>query len=117
MRVCVPDRERDRERERKREREREREGGRERARERVSASVSRLERERERERECTRERERESESDIPCCTPIAVTPDLMSDPKAERADTSLPLHRGTGQLGERKENGVFAEVAEVAVPT
>ena len=54
---------------------------------------------------------------IPCCTPIAVAPDLMSDPKARSADTSLPLHAGTGQLGERKENGVFAEVAEVAVLT
>jgi len=41
----------------------------------------------------------------------------MFDPKAECADTSLPLPSSMGQLGERKENGVFAEVADMAVPT
>jgi len=41
----------------------------------------------------------------------------MSNPKAERADTSLPLPSSMGQLGERKENVVFVEVADVAVPT
>ena len=35
----------------------------------------------------------------------------MSDLKAERADTSLPLHTGTGQLGERKKMGCAPVVA------
>jgi len=35
----------------------------------------------------------------------------MSSLKAGRANTSMPLHTGMGQLGERRESGVFAEAA------